>query len=540
MYYPPELQALLSIPELAFLQLLGLFIALEMVFIAFRRQMLTSKKDVLALLGILVVATAFRLWFYEPTIFEHAHFATRERIPRMLSLAADCLTTADGPLLNPYRVLFAFNTIIGILTVPLIAFHTELIFHRRSLSWFSGLLLACHPMHIRLSTSDAPVISSIFLGAMIFVAFHLLVSDSSWRRSPVLAIATVCMVPVFLLTRPLNFLLFPVLYVFAWLFRKEVKQSGVLIGFVAAMFVVNHLFLLALNRQTDMFNPSHSGIIAESFLPVLFSSRNVLVNPAIVSWSAIILLAIGIFAFFRRAPVALFGVALWYGGTMAITMVSLMPHAFGNTKYFLALIYPLLIITAHAIETVKQRWQQIGMACVALSMPLLVPGYLHQKYDYQYEYDFISRVVHRFEPNDQVLDIPFSQSKEPERIKAYYKQYETYREAGRTREQLPAFLTKADQIDWTRPAYFFCGIECNNQRLIHGMDAATYQHVFDAFQLEPVATSVHPVSMYTTVTSGLPLDYRDELKFAEGQTITIALYRMHPKAPAVHEEVAVP
>ncbi len=62
------------------------------------------------------------------------------------------------------RTVFAVNAVLGSLTVPALVLLGLALFRNGSLAWFSGLILALFPLHLRYSASEDPVVLATLFG----------------------------------------------------------------------------------------------------------------------------------------------------------------------------------------------------------------------------------------------------------------------------------------------------------------------------------------------------------------------------------------
>lgn len=526
MYYPYWFVRILDGDAWAFVQVVAVLLAVGVFLTEFRARLLRDRRDLLHLAALLAVTVALRWYFYNPVVYEHTHFTVIERLPRLAVLLSSVADHLLGLRVSPYRHAFAFNLAVAALSPLLIALHTELIFGRKAMSWFSAWLLACHPMHIKLSSSEAPVISSLFLGALVFVLFHLTVKRQGWREQVPVGLVMLLTLPVFLLTRPLNFLSFPVLYVFAVLYRRDLRGRPLLWGFLALLLAMNLGFIRVLDSSTQMLNPQHSVQILHGFKKLFFSEQNVLFNPAVVSWPGLVLLALGAAVFSASMPAGMALVALWYLGTMAITSVALSETVVGNSKYFLQLIYPLIIMSAHAVRLIRWPWMWVPAMGLVLSMPWLTERYIRKDLDYQHEYRLVARSAAMLRPGDQVLEIPFAPNQQGERVRAYYERYLHWGERPDP-ARAPSFVVDPARVDLTRRnVYFFCGLECDTQRALGGPGAAPYRAVFARFDLQPVMRTTRLREVFMFFTSGVPREGNTHELERAHPIMTVTLYRV--------------
>jgi hypothetical protein len=525
MYYPSWFVEALNGDVWVFAQVAALLLALLIFLDQFRRSLVSDRRDLLHLAALLAVTVGLRWYFYNPVVYEHTHFTAIERLPRvivLLSVAADHLV---GVAFSPYRGAFGLNMALAALSPLLIALHTELIFGRKAMSWFSAWLLACHPMHIKLSSTEAPVISSLFLGALVFVLFHLTVKRSDWRVQAPTGLVMLLVLPTFLLTRPLNFLSFPVLYVFAVLYRRDVRAQPAVWAFLAALLAINLGFIRVLDSSTQMLSPRHSVQILHSFKRLFFSEHNVLFNPWVVSWPGLALLALGTAVFAASMPEGMALVALWYLGTMAVTSIALSETVVGNSKYFLQLIYPLIIMSAHAVRIIRWPWMWAPAMALVLSMPWLSASYIRKDLDYQYEYRLVARAARRLRPGDQVLEIPLAVNRQGERVRSYYERYLHWGEAPSPRG--PSFVDDPARVDLARrDVYFFCGLECDAQRALGRPASAPYDAVFDRFEMQPVMQTARWREVFMFFTSGLSMDVNAHDFERNHPVMRVTLYRV--------------
>lgn len=526
MYYPLWFVELLNGEAWAFAQVVAVLAAVGVFLTEFRARLLKDRRDLLHLAALLAVTVAFRWYFYNPVVYEHSHFTALERLPRVMVLLSNVADDLFGLKLSPYRGAFALNMALAFLSPLLIALHTELIFGKKAMSWFSAWLLACHPMHIKLSSSEAPVVSSLFLGALVFVLFHLTVKRDGWRAQAPVGLVMLLMLPVFLLTRPLNFLSFPVLYVFAVLYRRDLRGRPLLWAFLALLLAVNLGFIRVLDSSTQMLSPRHSVQIAHGFKRLFFSEHNVLFNPAVVSWPGLVLLGLGAAVFTASMPAGMALVALWYLSTMAITSVALSETVVGNSKYFLQLIYPLIIMSAHAARLVVRPWMWAPVIGLVLSMPWLTAPYIRKDLDYQHEYRMVVRTAAMLRPGDQVLEIPFEPNHQGERVRSYYEQYLHWGERPNPARS-PSFVDDPARVDLNRRnVYFFCGLECDVRRTLGGPAAAPYDAVFERFELQPVMRTTRFREVFMFVTSGVSREGNTHELERDHPIMRVTLYRV--------------
>lgn len=528
MYYPPWFVESLNGDAWMFAQVMAVLLAVAAFLDEFRRRLLKDRHDLLQLIGLLVLTVGLRWYFYNPVVYEHSHYTALERLPRMMVLLSSAADHLLGVVFSPYRGVFAFNLALAVLSPLLIALHTELIFEKKAMSWFSAWLLACHPMHIKLSSTEAPVISSLFLGALVFVLFHLTVKRPGWRAQVPMALVMLLILPAFLLTRPLNFLAFPVLYVFAVLYRRDIRPHPLLWAFLAALLAVNLGFIRVLDSSTQMLSPRHSVQILHSFRRLFFSEHNVLFNPWVVSWPGLALLALGTAVFAVSMPEGMALVAIWYLGTMAVTSVALSETVVGNSKYFLQLIYPLIIMSAHAVRLIRRPWMWAPAMALVLSMPWLSAAYIRKDLDYQHEYRLVARTAALLRPGDQLLEIPFAVNHQGERVRAYYANYLHWGEEASPPARAPSFIDDVAGVDLTRRnVYFFCGLECDAQRALARPGSATpYDAVFARFDLQPVMGTTRRREVFMFFTSGLSMEVNTHEFERQHPTMRVTLYRL--------------
>ncbi len=526
MYYPPWFVRILNGEVWAFVQVVAVLLAVAVFLAEFRARLIKDRRDVLHLAALLAVTVGLRWYFYNPVVYEHTHFTAIERLPRLVVLLSAVARDLVGVSFSPYRGAFALNLALAFLSPLLIALHTELIFERKAMSWFSAWLLACHPMHIKLSSCEAPVVSSLFLGAIVFVLFHLTVKQKDRRTQVSMGLVMLLTLPVFLLTRPLNFLSFPVLYVFAVLYRRDVRSNPLLWAFLALLLAVNLGFIRVLDSSTQMMNPQHSVQILHGFKRLFFSEHNVLFNPWVVSWPGLVLLALGALVFTASMPEGMALVALWYLGTMAITSVALSETVVGNSKYFLQLIYPLIIMSAHAASLIRRPWMWAPVMALVLSMPWLTARYIRKDLDYQYEYRLVARSASMLRAGDQVLEIPFAPNHQGERVRSYYANYLHWGEQ-LSAARSPSFIDDPARVDLSRRnVYFFCGLECDAQRAFGGSSAAPYDAVFERFELQPVMQTTRWREVFMFFTSGVPKDGNTHDLERQHPIMRVTLYRV--------------
>lgn len=532
MYYPPWFVEALNGDAWVFAQVMAILLGLAVFLDEFRRRLINDRRDLLHLAALLAVTAGLRWYFYNPVVYEHSHYTAIERLPRMVVLLSAAAEHLLGVVFSPYRGAFALNIALAVLSPLLIALHTELIFGRKAMSWFSAWLLACHPMHIKLSSSEAPVISSLFLGALVFVLFHLTVKRDDWRAQAPTGLVMLLILPVFLLTRPLNFLSFPVLYVFAVLYRRDLRRRPLLWGFLALLLAINLGFIRVLDSSTQMLSPRHSVQILRSFNQLFFSDHNVLFNPWVVSWPGLALLALGTAVFAASMPEGLALVALWYLGTMAVTSVALSETVVGNSKYFLQLIYPLIIMSAHAVRLIRRPWMWAPAMALVLSMPWLSAPYIRKDLDYQYEYRLVARAAALLRPGDQLLEIPFAVNHQGERVRSYYENYLHWGE-GPSPARSPSFIDDVARVDLARRnVYFFCGLECDAQRALGRPASAPYDAVFDRFELQPVMQTTRRREAFMFFTSGLSMEVNSHDFERQHPVMRLTLYRvLGPRTP---------
>lgn len=531
MYYPPWLVSFLNGEAWAFAQVGAVLMAIGVFLIKFRARLLRDPRDLLHLAALLAVTVALRWHFYNPVVYEHTHFTAIERLPRVTVLLSAVASGLSGLKISPYRWVFAHNMALACLSPLLIALHTELIFGRKAMSWFSAWLLACHPMHIKLSSSEAPVVSSLFLGALAFVLFHLTVKRDAWRPQAPVGLVMLLMLPVFLLTRPLNFLAFPVLFVFAVIYRADLRGRPQSWAFLSLLLAMNLGAIAVLDSETGMLDPRHSVQIYGGFKDLFFSEQNVLFNPAVVSWPGLLLLALGSVVFTSSTPVGMALVAIWYLGTMAVTSVAIADTVVGNSKYFLQLVYPLIIMAAHAVHLIRRPWMWAPAMALVLSMPWLTAPYIRKDLDYQHEYRLVARTAATLLPGDQVLEIPFAPHRQGERVRSYYARYLHWGEQPDP-ERSPSFVVDPARVDLgRRNAYFFCGLECDTQRSLGGAAAAPYDAVFERFDLQPVMQTTRRREVFMYITSGMPRGTPTFLFEREHPVVRVTLYRIRGTRP---------
>lgn len=62
------------------------------------------------------------------------------------------------------RTVFAVNAVLGSLTVPAVVLLGLALYRNWSLAWFSGLILALFPLHLRFSASEDPIVAATLFG----------------------------------------------------------------------------------------------------------------------------------------------------------------------------------------------------------------------------------------------------------------------------------------------------------------------------------------------------------------------------------------
>lgn len=171
------------------------------------------------------------------------------------------------------HTVFAVNAVLGALTVPAVVLLGLALFRNWSLAWFSGLILALFPLHLRYSASEDPIVAATLFG-LASAAFSL-----SWvdTHRPAALVGAVVACALVMQSRT-ELMIWPV-FLFGILLLARGRTVLASLGRPAFLVAAGVLLLLVAPRLEQVLSPP-DGHIQVRMDPGSFSSHlNGLLNP---------------------------------------------------------------------------------------------------------------------------------------------------------------------------------------------------------------------------------------------------------------------